>query len=101
VVATTGVVIAAVYLLWAYQQVFQGKADDGAKPFTEITNQEGLVMAPLVLLIVFLGIYPSPVLERITPSVDALIAHVAQVSHHQTPQLGQGYALVDPRGTAK
>jgi NADH-quinone oxidoreductase subunit M len=101
VVATTGVVIAAIYLLWAYQQVFHGNKDEGAKPFTEITTREALVLAPLVLLIVFLGIYPTPVLERITPSVDALISHVAHVSHQQTPPLGQGYALVDPREAAK
>jgi NADH-quinone oxidoreductase subunit M len=101
VVATTGVVIAAIYLLWAYQQVFHGKQDDSAKPFSEITRQEGLVLAPLVLLIVFLGVYPTPVLERITPSVDALISHVAQVSHTETPQLGKGYALADPREATK
>ena len=33
-------------------------------------------MAPLIILIVFLGVYPKPVLDRINPSVDQLIAHV-------------------------
>jgi hypothetical protein len=37
---------------------------------------EGLVMVPLIGLIVFLGVYPKPVLERIQPSVDALIEHI-------------------------
>jgi NADH-quinone oxidoreductase subunit M len=42
--------------------------------------KEGLVMAPLLALIGFLGVYPKPVLERIQPSVDALIAHVEDQS---------------------
>jgi NADH-quinone oxidoreductase subunit M len=88
VVATTGVVIAAVYLLWAYQQAFHGKRDETQPKFREITWREGLVMAPLVLAIVFLGIYPKPVLDRITPSVDALITHVEQVSGKPVPVLG-------------
>ncbi len=92
VVATTGVVIAAIYLLWAYQQVFHGKKQDDAPPFREITWREGLVMAPLVLLIVALGIYPRPVLDRINPSVQALVTHVEQVSGNKVPVLGGGTA---------
>jgi NADH-quinone oxidoreductase subunit M len=37
---------------------------------------EGFVIAPLLFLIVFLGIYPAPMLERIEPSVQSLIEHV-------------------------
>ena len=37
-------------------------------------------MAPLIGLIVFLGVYPKPVLERIEPSVEALVAHVEEYS---------------------
>ena len=48
--------------------------------FAEMHWKEGLVMAPLIGLIVFLGVYPKPVLERIQPSVDALIAHVEDQS---------------------
>ncbi|HEV2360530.1 MAG TPA: NADH-quinone oxidoreductase subunit M [Acidimicrobiales bacterium] len=88
VVATTGVVIAAIYLLWAYQQVFHGKKDDKAPAFKEMSVREGLVMAPLVLLIVLLGVYPKPVLDRITPTVDSVVTHVAQASHHPRPGLG-------------
>lgn len=97
VVATAGVVIAAVYFLWAYQEVFHGKLDETAKAMKDINWREGLVMAPLVVLIVFLGVYPRPVLERITPSVDSLVAHVQQVSHHPLPKLGTGVALRDGR----
>ena len=94
VVATTGVIIAAIYLLWAYQQVFHGPATEPAgggepQPFPEMTTRERLVIAPLVIAIVFLGIFPKPVLDRITPSVDALINHVEQVAHPVIPIQGQ------------
>jgi NADH-quinone oxidoreductase subunit M len=91
VVATAGVVLAAVYLLWAYQQIFHGpeRASEREKPFRDLSWREGVVMAPLVLLIVILGVYPKPVLERITPSVDQLVAHVEQVAHPTIPRVGQ------------
>jgi NADH-quinone oxidoreductase subunit M len=76
VVAAAGVILAALYLLWAYQRVFHGTADEENRTFPEITWKEGLVMAPLVALIVFLGVYPQPVLDRMQPSVDRLIEHV-------------------------
>jgi NADH-quinone oxidoreductase subunit M len=76
VVAATGVILAALYLLWAYQRVFHGTPDDDNLSFRDISFREGLLMAPLVGLIVFLGVYPKPVLDRMEPSVDALIVHV-------------------------
>ena len=76
VVAAIGVILAAFYLLWAYQRVFHGEPDEDNASFPEIKWSEGLVMAPLIALIIFLGVYPKPVLDRIQPSVDALIAHV-------------------------
>ncbi len=89
VVATAGVVVAAVYLLWAYQQVFHGKPTAALAGFKEITWREAAYMAPLVAAIVFLGVYPAPLLNRITPSVDQLVAHVEQVAHPVIPTPGQ------------
>ncbi|MGD0742240.1 MAG: NADH-quinone oxidoreductase subunit M [Acidimicrobiales bacterium] len=91
VVAVVGVVLAAVYLLWAYQQVFHGqeKPSERDKPFREITWREGAVLAPLIVAIVALGVYPRPVLDRITPSVNQLITHVEQVAHPNIPAAGQ------------
>ncbi|HZA00170.1 MAG TPA: Fe-S-binding domain-containing protein, partial [Acidimicrobiales bacterium] len=85
VVATAGVILAALYLLWAYQRVFHGEPDDENRTFPEMTWREGLVMAPLVGLIVFLGIYPKPVLDRMEPSVDRLIDHVETNSDFTEP----------------
>ncbi len=77
VVGAFGVVAAAVYLLWAYQQVFQGRAVGANATMSDATTKERWVLVPIVVLIVALGVFPHPVLERITPSVQHLIAHVA------------------------
>jgi NADH-quinone oxidoreductase subunit M len=76
VVATIGVILAALYLLWAYQRVFHGEAEGENAEMRDLRLTEGLVLAPLLALIVFLGVYPKPVLDRIEPSVVALIDHV-------------------------
>jgi NADH-quinone oxidoreductase subunit M len=80
VTAAVGVILAALYLLWAYQRVFHGEPDEENASMPDMTWREGLVMAPLIGLIVFMGVYPKPVLERIQPSVDALITHVEATS---------------------
>jgi NADH-quinone oxidoreductase subunit M len=87
VVAASGVILAALYLLWAYQRTFHGEPDEDNRSFAEISLREGLVMAPLLGLIVFLGVYPKPVLERIEPSVKALVAHVEDHSDFEEPEV--------------
>ncbi|MDH4171234.1 MAG: NADH-quinone oxidoreductase subunit M [Acidimicrobiia bacterium] len=76
VAAATGVILAALYLMWAFQRVFHGPLTEENESVTDLTLREGLVLAPLLAFIVFLGVYPKPMLERIEPAVDELIAHV-------------------------
>ncbi|NNE95454.1 MAG: NADH-quinone oxidoreductase subunit M, partial [Acidimicrobiales bacterium] len=76
IVATAGVILAALYLLWAYQRVFHGPAEGENATMRDLTVAEFLSIAPLLGLIVFMGVYPKPVLERIEPAVDELIVHV-------------------------
>ncbi len=84
VVATAGVVVAAIYLLWAYQQAFHHKPAPADASVRDLTWREGMAVAPLVVVIFFLGIYPRPVLDRITPSVNLLLHHVeSSTSTHQ------------------
>ncbi|MGH9245029.1 MAG: NADH-quinone oxidoreductase subunit M [Acidimicrobiales bacterium] len=80
VVAAAGVILAALYLLWAYQRVFHGTPDDENASMPDLRLGELLVLAPLLGLIVFLGIYPKPVLDRMEPAVDRLIEHVEEHS---------------------
>ncbi|PLS75163.1 MAG: NADH-quinone oxidoreductase subunit M [Actinobacteria bacterium] len=85
VVATVGVILAALYLLWAYQRVFHGTPTGDNVGLPDMTRREKTVMAPLVVLIVFLGVYPKPVLDRIDPSVDRLIDHVESRTDYRQP----------------
>lgn len=88
VVATLGVVISAIYLLWAYQQAFHHRPDEKNAHTRDLNWREGLVMVPLVGLIIFLGVYPKPVLDRITPSVSALVARVDSATGKHQPVPG-------------
>jgi NADH-quinone oxidoreductase subunit M len=95
VVAVMGVIVAAIYLLWAYQQVFHGKPteEDTAKT-RDLGWSERLIIAPLIILIVALGVFPKPVLDIITPSVDQLVIHVDKVTNTPVPaSVTQGAAL--------
>jgi NADH-quinone oxidoreductase subunit M len=85
VVAVLGVIVAAIYLLWAYQQVFHGVPRPEDEKTKDLGWLERLVMAPLIILIIFLGVYPKPVLDRINPSVNQLIAHVEHATGHSQP----------------
>ncbi len=86
VAATAGVVIAAVYLLWGYQQVFHGEPTvEDTSSTRDLSLNERLIVAPLIVLIVLLGVFPKPVLDRITPSVDRLVVHVDTVTHTPVP----------------
>ena len=85
VVATAGVILAALYLLWAYQRVFHGTPTGDNVGLPDMTWREKAVMAPLVALIVFLGVYPQPVLDRINPSVEALVERVEESTDYRQP----------------
>ena len=85
VVAVMGVIVAAIYLLWAYQQVFHGEPTAADTKTRDLGWSERLVVAPLIILIVALGVFPKPVLDRITPSVDRLVVHVDEVTHTPVP----------------
>ena len=71
VLATTGIILAAIYVLYLYQRTFQGKISERVAQFRDLNVRETLAVAPLIALIVFLGIYPKPVLDIINPAGQA------------------------------
>ncbi len=75
------------YLLWAYQRVFHGSPDGDNADMPDMNRRELLVMAPLIAAIIFLGVYPKPVLDRIEPAVDRLVAHVEDNSDFTQPEV--------------
>ena len=74
VVAAVGVILAALYLLWAYQRVFHGTPEGDNLTMKDLTLAEGFSMLPLCVAIVVLGIFPTLMLDRIEPSV-AVVTH--------------------------
>ncbi len=78
VVGTTAVVSGAIYLFWAYQRVFHGRTSEINDKVTDITWREIGMVAPLLVGIVFLGVYPKPFFDRVNPSVEYLLGHVQQ-----------------------
>jgi NADH-quinone oxidoreductase subunit M len=68
-IATTGVIFAAAYLLWALQRMIFNKLDNPENErLTDLTRRELAVLLPLLVGIVWLGLYPAPVLRRMEPA---------------------------------
>ncbi len=89
VLAATGVILAAVYLLWAYERVFTGPIlRPENKKLVDLDFREKAILLPLVVLIVFLGVYPKPALDRIEPSVGAVLERIESATGYDVPQFG-------------
>jgi NADH-quinone oxidoreductase subunit M len=101
VVAATGVILAAVYLLWAVQRAFTGEPDDANRATPDIGGREIVTVLPLLALSLFLGFYPKPVLDRLQPSVQALIHHVEQNSNYKAPKVPPSGPVAASPGSGK
>jgi NADH-quinone oxidoreductase subunit M len=74
-VAAIGVILAAVYLLKMFQNVFLGPVKhEENRTLKDLTSLEVLVLAPLIILIFFIGLYPHPLFQLMGPSVDKLVS---------------------------
>ena len=85
VVAIVGIILSVIYLLWAYQQVFHGQPRPEDATTRDLGWSERLIVAPLIILIVAIGVFPKPVLDRITPSVNQLVIHIDKVTNTPIP----------------
>jgi NADH-quinone oxidoreductase subunit M len=77
VLASFGAVLAALYLLWAYQRMFHGPLEGADNQTTkDLDRREIGILAPLVVLIVGIGLYPQPLFDLVEPSVDRVLSEV-------------------------
>ncbi len=75
-IATTGVIFSAAYALWLYCRVVMGDLiKESLKSITDMTGREKMIFAPLVVMTILLGVYPSLATDIIGPSVGALVEH--------------------------
>jgi NADH-quinone oxidoreductase subunit M len=89
ILAASGVVLAAIYLLWAYERMFTGPITNEANTsLKDLNAREITILVPIALLIVLLGIYPKPALERIEPAVENIIERIEDATGHETPEFG-------------
>lgn len=97
IVAAVGVILAALYLLWAFQRAFTGVPDDETAAMPEINFRELACVVPLLALSLFLGVYPKPVLSRIEPAAACVVAHIEHNTRYTEPK---GSAVKTPKDCA-
>ncbi|NOQ51692.1 MAG: NADH-quinone oxidoreductase subunit M [Desulfuromonadaceae bacterium] len=74
VIATSGVIFAAVYMLWMYQRVMLGKVTNPANEnLKDLSLREIAVMVPLLLFVFWIGVYPNTFLDKMNPAIEQLL----------------------------
>jgi NADH-quinone oxidoreductase subunit M len=77
VFGATGVILAAVYLLWSYQRVFFGKVEQPANQgLSDLSVREWAVLLPVVVFIAWIGVYPSTFLEKSATSSRVVLQQI-------------------------
>ena len=95
-IAVAGVVLAAIYMLWAYQRTFQGPATDRHRGLADLLPREIVAVVPVVAAMLLLGVYPKIVLDRINPTTAGVVAWVQSVKVDQQGLPGGLRAQVEP-----
>ncbi len=73
-VATSGVILSAAYALWLYRRVVMGDLiKESLRTMADLTRQEKMIFAPLIIMTILLGIYPALILDLTGPSVAVLV----------------------------
>jgi NADH-quinone oxidoreductase subunit M len=89
-VGVTALVLSSIYILWLYQRVMTGPVAQGNERIKDLMPREILVVAPLIALLLVLGIYPKPVLDIINPAVGSTMATIG--AHDPPPIVRPGTA---------
>ncbi len=81
ILAGTGVVLGATYMLWLYKTVIFGpQVHADASGMSDLDWRETAMFVPIVVLVIALGVYPSLIMEKISPSVKQLVAQIEPYS---------------------
>jgi NADH-quinone oxidoreductase subunit M len=77
IIGATGVIFAAVYLLWSYQRVFFGKVENPANQvLKDLTLREWCVLVPVIVFVVWIGLYPGTFLDKSEASTRQLVQQI-------------------------
>ncbi len=86
VISAFGIIITAGYMLWMYQRIFLGPQNERWAKLKDVDYREIITLAPLVILMLFLGIYPQPLINLFQTSIGALV----QTLQNYAPLVGGG-----------
>lgn len=118
IVATSGVILSAVYMLWVFQRVMFGELDNPKnQKLLDLNAREITIMVPLIVMIFFMGLYPKPFIDKMDPAIKKLVAQVrvssvnAQVipganqmqipaGHEEMKQMPAGHPAMEPSPTS-
>jgi NADH-quinone oxidoreductase subunit M len=78
IVAASALVLSAIYILWMYQRMMTGPVKRDSERLRDLVPREIIVVAPLIALLVVLGVYPKPVLDVINPAVSHTLTTIGQ-----------------------
>jgi NADH-quinone oxidoreductase subunit M len=85
ILATTGVVLGAIYMLWMYQKMFFGAVKvEKNKGLADLSAREFVVLVPLVIFMFWLGVGPGLVLDKVETSLDRVLAPVMALEQPAT-----------------
>jgi NADH-quinone oxidoreductase subunit M len=74
IIASSGVILSAVYMLWMFQRVMFGELDNPKNQnLKDLNAREIAIMVPLVVMIFVMGIYPTPFLDKMAPAIDKVV----------------------------
>ena len=80
VLASTGVVLGAIYMLWMFQRVFFGEiTNEKNQTLKDLNAREILVFIPLIVMIFWMGVYSKPFVQRMEPSVTQFVEQMTTV----------------------
>ncbi len=82
ILSTLGIILTAAYMLWALQRMFLGALPERWNNLTDINGREMVALVPLAIIVIFLGIYPAPIINLMSTSVNALVTHVQTAAPH-------------------
>ena len=86
--AATGVILSAAYALWLYRRVIFGAlTKESLKGLLDLSPREKAILYPLVVLVIFFGVYPAPVFDATAASVKSLVTNVT-ASHRRRADRG-------------
>ena len=76
IIATFGIVLAALYMLVLYQRTMTGPVKPEVAAMPDLRVRELVVVAPLIALLIFLGVYPKPLTDIVNPAVEHTMSDV-------------------------